>query len=318
MNQKGFANIIFIVIAVVVVAGALGYVMLVQKPESTSQPTPLPPTIQPPPTQESRTIKSINVVRGSSKVVNGEVVKKDSVIEVTDNRGNVTSLTIDGTATFGISATLISPAGKHLFYGWGPGDAIKGFIYDLDTNTHHEIGGVSVVSASKSYKWLDDGRFEFYRGCVTPECYRYVSVSSERPWEVKRADVESSSPTGDARLLSLESDTISYLKNNWPLVEDLLFGDNAGSNYKPVTKIQFIGNGNFLVRFETHFNENVALLNFNGTNLKLIKSWVIGTGYFDSSTYQETLKTYGNLDYKISTYGAYPNFPKLSSNKFLD
>ena len=188
MNQKGFANIVLIILVVVLV-GALGYVTLVNKPSS---PEPQPTTSQttpPPSNNQPRIIKSVNVIRGSSDVINGKVIQEDGKIEIVDSTGKTTSLTIRDSVWFGIS-TLISPSGKHLFYGWGPGsDAIGGFIYDLDTNSHHNIGGVSAVSVERGYKWLSDGRFEFWRGCVLAnQCDHYVSKNSGRPWEIERAN----------------------------------------------------------------------------------------------------------------------------------
>lgn len=141
-----------------------------------------------PPNNQTRTIRSVNVIRGSSDVVNGKVIQEDGKIETIDSAGKTTSLTIKDSTFFDIS-TLISPSGKHLFYGWGPGDGIGGFIYDLETNSHHSIGGVSVVSVKYGYKWLNDGRFEFWRGCVLAnQCDHYVSKNSDRPWELERAD----------------------------------------------------------------------------------------------------------------------------------
>ena len=188
MNQKGFVNIILIVL-VVVLAGALGCVTLVKKP---SLPEPQPTTSQtapPLPNNQPKIIKSVNVITlGSSNVINGKVIQEDGKIEIVDSVGKTTNLTIKDSATFGIS-TLISPSGKHLFYGWGPGDKISGFIYDLDTNSHHNIGDVSAVSIERGYKWLNNGRFEFWRGCILAnQCDHYVSKNSDRPWEIERAN----------------------------------------------------------------------------------------------------------------------------------
>ena len=129
----------------------------------------------------SMAISSSKIVQGSVDIVEGKVIKKDGVIEITDNQGKMTRVVVKGSTDFDI-VTILSPSRGHLFYGWGAGDGMDGFIYDFVTNTSYELG---MVSAIKEVRWFPDGRFEYWVGCVTEYCIRHVSIDSSSPWETK-------------------------------------------------------------------------------------------------------------------------------------
>lgn len=100
MNQKGFANIILIVVIVILV-GVVGYFALVKKSEPIAQQSPSPITDTPPTRTTSPTLTP-------SHVVKNETASWNSYTYSSIESGILPNLTLKYPSLFGNNPTLIS------------------------------------------------------------------------------------------------------------------------------------------------------------------------------------------------------------------
>ena len=149
MNQKGFVNILLIVL-VVVLAGVLGYVTLVKKPAPTEQPqsnnsqntqqTP-PPIVKqnPPPTQPPVVEADINLTYPNG----GEILSLNNSVNITYKVSNAFK-------------SKISPTDKTEFYLLNSQNVLVGYIGKFDVNSTQFVwnpqqlihnGGLDTTSA---------------------------------------------------------------------------------------------------------------------------------------------------------------------------
>jgi len=101
-----------------------------------------------------------------------------------------------------------------------------------------------------------------------------------------------------------EAESVASLKTNWATIE-------AGIPFRPThpgtvawlspDSVQFIGNGNVLVRCEDGYNPGIAVLHFDGNTFKILETFK-DKAEFTLTDWNKLITEYGDPSYPISTY----------------